>query len=43
MIVDYNFLADDKRANKIFDFLIEAGTDIELLIMGARVDSANKA
>ena len=43
MIVDDNFLADGKRANKIFDLLIEAGTDIELLIMGARVDSANKA
>jgi len=41
-IVDENFLANAKRANKIFDSLLEIGTDIDILILGARVDSANK-
>jgi anaerobic magnesium-protoporphyrin IX monomethyl ester cyclase len=41
-IVDENFLANAKRANKIFDTLLEIGTDIDILILGARVDSANR-
>jgi len=40
-IVDENFLANRKRAHKIFDTLLENGTDIDILILGARVDSAN--
>lgn len=42
MICDDNFLADVKRAHKIFDMLIKRGTSIDLLIMGARVDSAER-
>jgi radical SAM superfamily enzyme YgiQ (UPF0313 family) len=42
-IVDENFLANKKRAHKIMDGLIEHGTDIELLIEGARVDSAERS
>ena len=41
-IVDDSFLADKKRARKIFDGIIEMGKDIELIIHGARVDSADK-
>ena len=41
-IVDDNFLADKKRAHEIMDNLIERGTDIELLIEGARIDSAER-
>ena len=41
-IVDDAFLADKKRAHKIFDGLIEMGREIELVIHGARVDSADK-
>jgi len=41
-IVDENFLANAKRAHKIFDTLLEIGTDIDILILGARVDSANR-
>jgi len=40
MIVDDTFLADEPRANKILDKLIEIGTDIEIYIQGARVDTA---
>ena len=40
-IVDDNFLADKKRAHKIMDALIKTKTDIDLLVSGARVDSAN--
>lgn len=43
MIVDDNFLADSKRAHTIFDSLIQHKTDIEILIIGARVDAADKA
>lgn len=43
MIVDDNFLVDEKRANKIFDAVIDSGFDNDLLIMGARVDSSNTA
>ena len=39
---DDNFLADAKRAHKIFDMLLERGTELDLLILGARVDSADK-
>jgi len=42
LIVDDNFLADKRRAHKIMDELIEIGTNIDLLVMGARVDSAEK-
>jgi len=41
-IVDDNFLADTKRAHKIFDKLLEIGTDIHFLIEGARVDSTDR-
>ncbi len=41
-IVDENFLANKKRAHKIMDGLIEHKTDIELLIEGARIDSAER-
>jgi anaerobic magnesium-protoporphyrin IX monomethyl ester cyclase len=43
MIVDDNFLADRKRAHRIFDLLIQGGTSLELMIMGARVDSFDRA
>ncbi len=42
MIVDDNFLADNKRALRIFDMLLESGVNIDLLIEGARVDTADK-
>ncbi|MBD3227555.1 MAG: radical SAM protein, partial [Candidatus Lokiarchaeota archaeon] len=41
-IVDDNFLANKKRALKIMDSLIKNKTSIELLIEGARVDSADE-
>jgi len=40
MIVDDTFLADEPRANKILDRLIEIGTEIEIYVQGARVDTA---
>ncbi len=43
MIVDDNFLADRQRAHKIMDRLIEAETDIEIYIQGARVDTAERS
>ena len=43
MIVDDNFLADKKRAHKIFDMLLESDINIDFLIEGARVDTADKA
>lgn len=42
VIVDDNFLADTKRVHRIFDMLLETDTNIELLIQGARVDTADK-
>ncbi len=42
MIVDDNFLADQKRANKILDRLIELKIDTEIYVQGARVDTAKK-
>ena len=42
LIVDDNFLVDKQRAHTIFDKLIEHGTKIEIIIMGARVDSADR-
>ncbi len=42
VIVDDNFLADKKRAHKIFDILLESDIDIDFLIHGARVDTAEK-
>ncbi len=41
-IVDDSFLADKKRAHKIFDGLINMGKDIEIVIHGARVDTAEQ-
>jgi radical SAM superfamily enzyme YgiQ (UPF0313 family) len=41
VIVDDIFMADKKQAHKIMDSLIEIGTKIELMIAGARVDSAD--
>ena len=41
-IVDEHFLTNTKRIHKIMDKLIEAKTDIDLLILGTRVDSAEK-
>lgn len=42
MIVDDTFLADEKRADKIIDKLIETKIDAEIYIQGARVDTAKK-
>ncbi len=42
MISDDCFLADKKRSHKIMDKLIEIGTNVELIIEGARVDSADR-
>ncbi len=42
MISDDCFLANSKRANTIMDSLIEIGTNIDLIIEGARVDSADR-
>ncbi|KYK25320.1 hypothetical protein AYK24_05110 [Thermoplasmatales archaeon SG8-52-4] len=42
LIVDDNFLADNKRAHKIFDMLLEIGTNIDFLIEGARVYPADR-
>jgi anaerobic magnesium-protoporphyrin IX monomethyl ester cyclase len=42
MIVDDTFLADEERANNILDRLIEIGTDIDIYIQGARVDTAKR-
>ena len=42
MIEDDNFLADPRRAIRIMDGLIEIGSDLELFVTGARVDSANR-
>jgi anaerobic magnesium-protoporphyrin IX monomethyl ester cyclase len=42
VIVDDNFLADNKRAHKIFDMLLEIGIDVEFLIDGARVYPADR-
>ncbi len=41
-IVDDNFLVNKKRAHQIFDKLIKEKSDLDLLINGARVDSADK-
>lgn len=42
MIADDNFLANKKRATNIMDRLIESKTKIDLMIEGARVDSADR-
>ena len=41
MIVDDTFLAEEERAVEILDRLIKIGTDIEIYVQGARVDTAN--
>jgi magnesium-protoporphyrin IX monomethyl ester (oxidative) cyclase len=40
MIVDDNFLADKKATNSIMDKIIELELNLELYILGARVDTA---
>ena len=42
MIVDDNFLSNLQRAHRIFDMLLKIGTSVDLLILGARIDSADK-
>ncbi|UCF50755.1 MAG: B12-binding domain-containing radical SAM protein [Thermoplasmatales archaeon] len=42
MITDDNFLSDNKRAHKIMDKIIESRTNIELMIEGTRIDTADK-
>lgn len=42
MIGDDNFLADTRRVHKIMDGLIQAGSELELFIAGARVDTADR-
>jgi radical SAM superfamily enzyme YgiQ (UPF0313 family) len=42
IITDENFLTDTKRAHGIFDSLIEFGSDINLIIEGTRVDTAEE-
>jgi anaerobic magnesium-protoporphyrin IX monomethyl ester cyclase len=42
IIVDNNFLANKKRAEKIMDGIIEKKLKINIWIMGARVDSAER-
>jgi anaerobic magnesium-protoporphyrin IX monomethyl ester cyclase len=42
IIVDDNFLANKTRAHKIFDMLLESEIDIDFLIEGARVDTAER-
>ena len=42
MIVDDNFLADNKRAHKIFDMVLESDINMDFLIEGARVDTADE-
>lgn len=41
-IVDDNFLADIKRSHIIFDMILASDVDLEFLIMGARVDTADR-
>ena len=42
MIVDDNFTANKKRVHKIMDWIIESGTELDLYVQGARVDSAER-
>ncbi len=42
MVEDDNFLVDPHRAMRIMDGLIEIGSDLEMFVAGARVDSANR-
>ncbi|KYK29356.1 hypothetical protein AYK20_09815 [Thermoplasmatales archaeon SG8-52-1] len=42
MIIDDSFLCNLKKAHRIFDMLIEYGSKIEILILGARVDTAER-
>ena len=41
-IVDDNFLVDKKRSHEIMDKLIDFKTNINIIIQGARVESANR-
>jgi len=41
MIVDDNFVVDEKRVEKIMDLLIEKKFDLDISIMGIRVDTVN--
>ncbi len=42
VVYDENFLANKKRVFEIMDNLIEIGANVEIHILGARVDSADK-
>ncbi len=42
VIVDDNFLTDRKRVNNIMDQLIELNTNIDIAVLSARADLANK-
>jgi len=41
-ISDDNFLADKKRAHKILDGILKEKMDLEICVMGARADSADR-
>ena len=41
LFIDDNSLANKNRAHKIFDMLLEIDLDLDILLMGARVDSAD--
>jgi len=40
IVADDNFLADTKRAHKIFDMVLDIGLDFDFYIAGARVETA---
>jgi anaerobic magnesium-protoporphyrin IX monomethyl ester cyclase len=42
MMVDDNFLTDKKRVNDIMDRIISEGIDIDIIVQGARVDTADE-
>ena len=42
MFVDDNFTGNKKRVHKIMDWIIKSGTELDMYIQGARVDSADR-
>jgi anaerobic magnesium-protoporphyrin IX monomethyl ester cyclase len=42
MMVDDNFLTDTKRVSEIMDQIISKGIDINIIVQGARVDTADE-
>jgi anaerobic magnesium-protoporphyrin IX monomethyl ester cyclase len=42
MMVDDNFLTDTKRVHALMDNIISIGMDLEIVVQGARVDTADK-